>query len=178
MTTQSRTLLTIAAAAVAVTTTIAAAAGQSQVQSGRGPGGGPGRGGPGGPMSVLRQLNLTDAQREQIKALTDAERATHAQGSTQSPGRTLFELQKSLQAAVFADTPDTAQIDQLKASIAEAEAAALAARIDLEVKIAQVLTPEQRAQARELAAQGFNRGPNRAGRSGRMHGPKPGANGQ
>ncbi|MET0213088.1 MAG: periplasmic heavy metal sensor [Vicinamibacterales bacterium] len=173
MTTQSRTLLTIAAAAVVVTTTIAAtAAGQSPV--GRGPGGGPGRGGPGGPMPVLRQLNLTDAQREQIKTLTDAERAARTQSGGQAPARTLFELQQSLQAAIFADTPDTAQIDQLKANIAEAEAAALAGRIDLQVKIAQILTPEQRAQARELTAQRANR----AGRAGRLHGPKPGASGQ
>jgi len=173
MTTQSRTLLTIAAAAIVVTTTIAAtAAGQSPV--GRGPGGGPGRGGPGGPMPVLRQLNLTDAQREQIKTLTDAERAARTQSGGQAPARTLFELQQSLQAAIFADTPDTAQIDQLKANIAEAEAAALAGRIDLQVKIAQILTPEQRAQARELTAQRANR----VGRAGRLHGPKPGASGQ
>jgi len=173
MTTQSRTLLTIAAAAIVVTTTIAAtAAGQSPV--GRGPGGGPGRGGPSGPMPVLRQLNLTDAQREQIKTLTDAERAARTQSGGQAPARTLFELQQSLQAAIFADTPDTAQIDQLKANIAEAEAAALAGRIDLQVKIAQILTPEQRAQARELTAQRANR----VGRAGRLHGPTPGASGQ
>ena len=173
MTTQSRTLLTIAAAAIVVTTTIAAtAAGQSPV--GRGPGGGPGRGGPGGPMPVLRQLNLTDAQREQIKTLTDAERAARTQSGGQAPARTLFELQQSLQAAIFADTPDTAQIDQLKANIAEAEAAALAERIDLQVKIAQILTPEQRAQARELTAQRANR----VGRAERLHGPTRGASGQ
>lgn len=125
-------------------------------------------------MPILRQLNLTDAQRDQIKTLTDSERAARTQNNTQAPGRALFELQKSLQAAVFADTPDQAQIDQLKASIAEAEATALSARIDMQVKIAQILTPEQRAKARELAAER----PNRVGRAGRMHGPKPGANGQ
>ena len=125
-------------------------------------------------MPVLRQLNLTDAQREQIKTLTDAERAARTQSGGQAPARTLFELQQSLQAAIFADTPDTAQIDQLKANIAEAEAAALAGRIDLQVKIAQILTPEQRAQARELTAQRANR----VGRAGRLHGgPKPGASG-
>ena len=58
-------------------------------------------------MPVLRQLNLTDAQREQIKTLTDAERAARTQSGGQAPARTLFELQQSLQAAIFADTPDT-----------------------------------------------------------------------
>ena len=66
----------------------------------------------------------------------------------------LGELQRSLRAAIFADAPDTAQIDQLRASIAEAEAAALAARVDLQLKIAQILTPEQRQQARESAGRG------------------------
>lgn len=125
-------------------------------------------------MPILRQLNLTDAQREQIKTLTDSERAARTQNNTQAPRQTLFELQKSLQAAIFADTPDQAQIDQLKVSIAEAEATALSARIDMQVKVAQILTPEQRAKARELAAER----PSRVGRAGRMHGPKPGANGQ
>jgi Spy/CpxP family protein refolding chaperone len=172
MTIQSRTLLTIAAAAVAMTTTIAAVgAAQTQPQAGRGPGMGPGRGGFGGFAPVLRQLNLTDTQREQIKALADAERAARTQDSAQAPGRKLAELHKSLQAAIYADIPDSGQIDQLKASIAEAEAAALAARVDIQVKIAQVLTPEQRAQARELVAQRANR----PGRAGRMHGAKPGA---
>ena len=113
-------------------------------------------------MPILRQLNLTDAQREQIKALTDEHRA---QDDTQSPARKLVELQRTLEAAVFADTPDNAQIEQLRASIAEAEAATLAARVDLQLKIAQILTPEQRKQARELMDR-------RPGRSGRAGGPR------
>ena len=161
MTTHTRTLLTIAAAVLVVGTTISAGAGQPPSGRGPGQGPGPGRGGPGGPFPVLRQLNLTDTQREQIKAITDAERATRESTQEESPVRTLVELRRSLHAAIFADTPDTAQIDQLRASIAEAEAAALAARIDLELKIAQVLTPEQRAQARELGA----RSPGRVGRA-------------
>ena len=70
-------------------------------------------------MPILRQLNLTDAQRDQSRRSAEER---HAQSGGQAPARTLFELQQSLQAAVFADTPDTAQIDQLRANIAEAEA--------------------------------------------------------
>lgn len=160
MTTYTRTLSTIAAAAVAVTIAISAGAGQAS-SAGReqGP---QGRGGPGGPLPILRQLNLTDTQREQIRALVEAERP---QSNEQSPARTLRELQRSLRTAIFADTPDTAQIDQLRAAVAEAEAAVLAARVDLQLKIAQVLTPEQRKQARELADQR----PSRVGRGG-LHG--------
>jgi Spy/CpxP family protein refolding chaperone len=58
----------------------------------------------------------------------------------------------------MADTPDTAKIEQLKASINEAEAAALNERVDLQLRIAQVLSPEQRQKAREVPA-----GPNGRG---------------
>jgi len=161
MTTYTRTLSTIAAAAaVAITTALSAGAGQPP--AGREPGPGQGRGGPGGPLPILRQLNLTETQRGQIKALTDEQRQ---QAGDQSPVRKLAELQRALRAAVFADTPDNAQIDQLRGGIAEAEAAVLAARVDLQLKIAQILTPEQRKQARELADQ-------RPGNVGRARGPR------
>jgi len=97
---------------------------------------------------------LTDSQREQVKALTDEQRSQDNQGAM----RKLGDLQRQLQAAIYADTPDTNQIDQIRASIAEAETAALAARVDLELKIAQILTPEQRKQARELSEQRPPRG--------------------
>ena len=58
------------------------------------------------------------------------------------------DLQKQLQDAILADNVDQAKIEELKTAIAQAEAAALDARIDIGLKIAQVLTPEQRAQAR------------------------------
>jgi len=155
MTTHTRTLSTIAAAAVAATTAISAGAGQPPAAQGPGQG----RGGPGGPLPILRQLNLTDTQRDQVRALMQEQRAQEAQ---QSQARTLVDLQRALHAAIFADTPDSTQIDQLRAGIAEAEAATLAARVELQLKIAQILTPEQRAQARELSS----RLPGRGGRAG------------
>jgi Spy/CpxP family protein refolding chaperone len=110
-------------------------------------------------MPILRQLNLTETQQEQIKTLTDEHRA---QVDLQSSARKLVDLQRALEVAVFADTPDNAQIDQLRVSVAEAEAATLAARVDLQLRIAQILTPEQRKQAREL----MDRRPGRGGRAG------------
>lgn len=115
---------------------------------GRGPGGGPGVRGrgpvPGLALGGLQRLNLTDAQRDQIKELV----RTHRQGD--QSGAKLADLNRQLRAAVLADTPDLAQIEHLKSDIAAAQSAALAARIDLEMQVAQVLTPEQRAQARDL----------------------------
>jgi len=108
-------------------------------QGGRGPGRGPGFD---GALPILRELNLTDAQREQIRAITDAQR------TADNPRRNLTDLERQLQSALLADAPDHQKIEELKASIASASAAALEARIDVESRIAQVLTPEQRAQAR------------------------------
>ena len=48
----------------------------------------------------------------------------------------------------------------------------LAARVDLQLKIAQILTPEQRQQARELA----ERRPARGGRAGGPRGAESGQN--
>jgi protein CpxP len=174
MSTYTRTLSTIAVAAIVVTTAVSVGAGQPP--AGRGTGMGPGRG-PGGPLPILRQLNLTEAQREQIKTLTDQQRA---QSREQTAGHPFAELQRDLRAAIFADAPDMAQIDQLRASIAEAEAAMLAARVDLQMKIAQILTPEQRKQARELsdrrpgrAGRALDRGPRGPGSGGRPHATHP-----
>jgi protein CpxP len=107
-------------------------------------GGWPQRGGGPGPLAALRQLDLTDAQRQQIQALVQERR------TDDSAMRKLGDLHRDLNAAIFADAPDTAKIEQLKASVNEAEAAALAERVDLQLKIAQILTPEQRAKARDL----------------------------
>jgi protein CpxP len=117
-------------------------------QGGRGPGRGPGAG---GLMPILRGLNLTDAQREQIRALTDERRAAG------DPGQNLMDLERQLQSAILADTLDQQKIEELKNSIAAASAQELAARIDLQSRIAQVLTPEQRAQAREAVGKGPGR---------------------
>jgi len=100
---------------------------------------------------MLQQLNLSDAQRDQIHAIMEERRPDEA------TGRKMGDLRHQLTVAIFADTPDTAQIEQLKASIAEAEATALAARVDTELRIAQVLSPEQRQKARELPPPGPGR---------------------
>jgi len=111
---------------------------------GRGAGMGMGPGGPGGPMAVLRGLELTDAQREQIRAIMDAERENR-------PAERVADLHKQLQLAILADTPDTQKLGELKAAIAARMAEELTHRIEVESKIVQILTPEQRAQARENA---------------------------
>lgn len=150
----TRTVSAIAAAALALTVGISTVAGQTTQPPDQRPAGEGrrhgfrlGRPGPGGPdrfLLPLRQLDLTNEQRAQIKEVLQAARPTEGQ----TPVRKLMELRQSLRAAVLADTPDQTQIDQLRATVAEAEAAALSKRIEVAQKIAQILTPEQREKAR------------------------------
>ena len=106
-----------------------------------------------GPGPGLARLNLTDEQRQQIRAIMQ-----EARESNQAAQKTAGDLQRELRAAVFADTPDQAKIDELKAAIGEAQAEGLNTRIAVELKIAQVLTPEQRTQAREAPGPRGGRG--------------------
>ncbi len=126
-----------------------------------GGGRGPGRGEFGGPgaMPLLRELNLTDAQRAQIRAL-GAQRRTQA---ADNPRQKTMDLERQLELAIFADAPEPQKIDELRKSIAAATAEELAARVELQSRVAELLTPEQRAQAREKLGNRTPRRPRRGG---------------
>jgi len=118
-----------------------------------------------GPMGRFRGLDLTQAQRDQLKALADARRARGAEGATK-----VRELNEQLQAELFADAPDQGTIEQLKTDLSLAQKQALDERVAAELEMAAVLTPEQRQQLRESgAARGRfgRRGPRGAGWMGR-----------
>jgi periplasmic protein CpxP/Spy len=119
----------------------------------QGPGqrmGGPGRGGPGGPgpgmMPMLRQLNLTDQQREEVRALMEASRPTTEPGQLRDAGL-------KLHTAVFGDNPDPQAIDAAKAAINAAHAAELDHQVEMLTKIAQILTLDQRQQLLKLQSE-------------------------
>ena len=124
--------------------------------------GGPGRGrGPGGPMGVfpgLARVDLTDAQREQIRSIVAQERQTAG-----NPGEKLRQAEEALHAAVLADTPDQQAIETAKAAVNSAQATELDARVRLMAKIASVLTPAQRQQLAQMT-------PPPGGRGGMMGG--------
>jgi periplasmic protein CpxP/Spy len=141
---------TVAALAIAAAVAIPVVA-QPQ---GSGQRGGPGFGGRGGPFPALRGLNLNDAQREQIRSIAQQQRT-----DDNSPQRKVADLNKQLHLAILADAPDLQKIDELKTSIAAATAEALTAQVDVQTRIAQVLTPEQRAQAREALTKAGPRRP-------------------
>jgi periplasmic protein CpxP/Spy len=113
-------------------------------------GGGPGgRGGPGGPMGMLpmfgRELNLTDAQRTQIKAIADAHK---------DEWKALFdrerEARQGLNAAITADTVDEGLIRQKSAETAIVDADIAIARAKAHAQMLQILTPDQKAQLKAL----------------------------
>jgi Spy/CpxP family protein refolding chaperone len=133
---------------------LAQGAGQRPGGPGRGPGG---RGGPDGPgiLAAVRHLDLTDAQREQLRALADDNR----QGG--DPGASIRAAEQKLHAAVLADTPDLQAIESLKAALNRAHAEELDHRVAMMQSIAQILTPAQRQHLLQLAPQGLppGRGP-------------------
>lgn len=129
----------------------------------QGPGGGPGgpglqrgMGGPGfgrgGPMALLRGADLTDQQKEQIRAIHESAR----QGRQGPPAD--GQLHRQLQAEILADSPDAQKIADLQQQLVQAHAARVAQQVAVAQQIAQVLTVEQRAKIRERLAQEPTRG--------------------
>jgi protein CpxP len=126
--------------------------------SGRGPGGpgGPGGrgrfGGPGGPMGMLpmlgRAVDLTDTQKDQIKAIADAHKDDWK--ALADRGRTAHE---ALNAAVMADTVDEAAIRQKSAEVAAVDADMAVARARAKTEVFQILTAEQKTKLKTLQAE-------------------------
>ena len=115
--------------------------------------GGPGRfGGPGGPMGMLpmlgRELNLTDAQKDQIKAIAD---------SHKEEWKALADRERAARAAlnglVTADTIDEGAIRQKSAEVAAVDADAAVARAHAHAEVLQILTADQKTQLKNLQAQ-------------------------
>jgi Spy/CpxP family protein refolding chaperone len=116
----------------------------------RGGPGGPGRmGGPGGPMGMLpmlgRAINLTDAQKDQIKAIADAHK---------DEWKAIFDRERAaraaLNAAITADNVNDALVRQKSAEVAAVEADAAVARAHAHAEVVQILTAEQKAQLKDL----------------------------
>jgi protein CpxP len=134
--------------------------------------GGPGRfggpGGRGGPMGMLPmlgpQIGLTDAQRDQIKAIADAH--TNEWKALADRAQTAHE---ALNDTVIADAIDEATIRQKSAEVAAIDADLAVARAHAHAEVFQILTSEQKAQVKKMQAEMKNRMKNRqAGRRGRV----------
>ncbi len=120
----------------------------SAVAHAQGPGGGrPGHGGFGEGMlggMIGHALNLTDAQKEQIKTIKTAAFKNNQALMTQ-----LKAARETERAAIKAGNSD-AELAQLAQSYAPLHTERHATRLQTEAKIYKVLTPEQRAKADEI----------------------------
>jgi protein CpxP len=109
-------------------------------------------GGPGGPMGMLpmlaRELNITDAQKAQIKTIADSHR-----DEWKALGDRARTAHEALQQAVTADTVDEGLIRQRSAAVAAVEADMAVARARAHAAVFQLLTPEQKTQAKTLQSQ-------------------------
>ena len=124
---------------------------------GRGPGGRGGPGGPGGPggqgrmLGMLpmlgREIQLTDTQRDQIKAIAD---------SHKDEWKGLFDRERTartaLDAAVTADAIDENAIRQKSAEVAAVDADLAVARAHAHAEVFQLLTADQKTKVKELRA--------------------------
>ena len=129
---------------VAIWSTAAAltVGGFAAVAKGQGPGGG--MRGPGGGLlggMIGHMLDLTDAQKEQIKTIT-----TTALDCNQTLMTQLKASREAERAAIQAGKSD-AELAQLAQSYAALHTQLHATRLQTEAKIYKVLTPEQRAKA-------------------------------
>jgi len=156
-------LATVAAGAIALGVT---AAGRASAQNtnqdprpfnGRrmGPGGRGGMhgpGGPGGPLAMLRmigpQLNLTDAQKEQIRNIAEAHREEWKALADRE--RTAHE---AVNAAIMADAIDEALIRSKSAELGMVQTDVAVASARARAEVWQILTPEQQAQAKKMQAE-------------------------
>jgi len=100
-----------------------------------GPGRG-GRGGPGGPnlIGAAMRLELSDAQKEQLRGIMEEERKD-------GPGAGVREAEQKLHAAILGETQDTAAIEGLKATLNSAHAAELDHRISVMQRVPRSSPP-------------------------------------
>jgi Spy/CpxP family protein refolding chaperone len=120
---------------------------------GMGPGG---RGGPGGPMGMLpmlgRRIDLTDAQKDQIKAIA----ASHKE-DWKSLAERARAAHGALNQAVTADTVDETLIRQRSADAAAVDADMAIARARVHAEVLQILTTEQKTKLQSLHTEGRGR---------------------
>ena len=144
-------LIVVGIAAAAVASVVYAARDQNTNQPpapfmGRGRGG---PGGPGGMMGLLpplgRELQLTDSQRDQIKAIADSHRDEWR--SLADRGRTAHE---ALNAAIMTDPIDEGLIRQKSSEVAAVEADLAVARAHARAEVFQLLTADQKAKVQEF----------------------------
>ena len=118
-----------------------------------GPRGPMGPGGPGGPLMgeflrEARALNLTDAQKNQLRSIAEARQA-----EAQATGQRVQAARQALNAAITSTTLNEGAVRQAAADLATVEADAAVLRSRVYHEALAVLTGEQQAQLTQMRAQ-------------------------
>ncbi len=120
------------------------------VHSGQGMGHGRGMGpGQDHVEQMMTQLNLTDAQKQQVRQLMSANREK-SQGVMQQ----MMTLHQQLRDQIFADS-GPGDTSALQAQIKDLIANMMQSQIELHEQISKILTPEQRKKMREMPMPGM-----------------------
>ena len=119
---------------------------------------------------ISRELNLSDAQKTQVKAILDAERAATDPLEAKSE-----EIHKQIEATVVNGQFDEAQVRTLANQAGQLNADMMVEHIRAHSKIFSILTPEQRVKALEMHKRMGPGGPHGPGgpMGGPPHGPPP-----
>ena len=115
---------------------------------------------------MSRELNLTDAQKEQAKALFEAQR-----GIEEERHAKLEAIHKQIEEATANGQFDEATVRPLASQQAQLMTDEMVDHIRLHSKLFALLTTEQRAKASEMMKR--HGGPGGPGGPGRHHGPPP-----
>jgi len=100
------------------------------------------------PADAVLQLNLSAEQREKIRTIREQNKNERV-----TVNQRLRETNQALEAALDADNPDEAVVEQKMRDVAAAQAASMRMRILTEVKIRRILTLEQLGILRQLRQQ-------------------------
>jgi periplasmic protein CpxP/Spy len=133
----------------------------AQPPQGPGPGprmhGGPGGPGVGGPRDFgLRGIELTDAQKEQVKSIRESHKAEF-----QAIGEKMRAAHDAFAQATQAETVDEASVRAKSTAVASAMADEAILRAKVRTEINAILTPEQLEQLKTRQEQMNNRRPPR-----------------
>ena len=107
-----------------------------------------GFGGPMGPLGglPLRELNLTESQREQVRAIVEPREA-----ETRAVGERAMAARQALHAATTSASFDEGLVRARAAELASVEADLAVSRARIYADVLQILTPEQQAKAKEIS---------------------------
>lgn len=101
-----------------------------------------------GMRHMLRDLDLSEAQREQIRQIMEQHRP-----QIREQAKALRDTRKAMRELARADALDEGQLQVLSAKMAESMSAMQAERVRTQHAVFALLTPEQRAEAREKMTQ-------------------------